>query len=132
MTNPIVFKIETGVVTYLKTPAGDAEYKERFPNDNETDIHRKAAKFIGFYINWSGQGSSNKYVHLAGKLGHKKDYRAVSNYKGKLETAKSHLENLADQTLPEAQPPTSNNDVSNFSLLLLLLVSRFNIISHPQ
>ena len=125
MTNPIVFRIKSDVVAYLKTPTGDAEYKERFPNDNETDINRKAAKFIGFYINWSGRGSSNKYKHLADKLGHKKDYNAVSNYKGRLETAKSHLENLADanindRLLPQAQQPTSNNNVSIFSLSLSL------------
>ena len=33
MTHPIINKLMTGTVAYLKTPAGDADYKKRFPNN---------------------------------------------------------------------------------------------------
>ena len=112
MTLPIINKLTTGAVAYLQTPEGDADYKERFPNDNETDIHRKAIKLLTAYINWRGRGSSGKWAGLADKLGlTKKEYKsAQNNFKQKVETAVNQLKQLA----PIEERPTSNN-VSNLS-----------------
>ena len=107
MTHPIINKLKTRTVAYLQTPAGDADYKKLFPNDTETDIHRKAVKFLNAYINLRGRGSNGKWADLAGKLDLTEDYESViSNFKKKVEAAVNQLKKLALQ---------SNNDVSDLS-----------------
>jgi hypothetical protein len=125
---------------YLATAAGKKHYNEIFPNDTERNPYHRAEKFLGHYSDWTGTGSNGKWEELAEKLGHYPDYEKNSHNYGTsyVKTARGQLRikaNDQDALLQaQAQLPTSNNNVSNFSLSLslLLLVSRFNIISHPQ
>ena len=112
-------EITNNTLAYLKTPAGVADYKKRFPNDNETNILRRTSNFLGYYVDWTGRGSKKKYEELSGKIKHPRE--KGDNFGLYVGKAKDNLAKRAvdlDLALQQAQPPTSNNNVSNFSLSL--------------
>ena len=125
-------------MAYVQTDEGKKECKELFPDDTQQNFCRTAALLLGHYVDWTGEGSKKKYEKLTGKLGHPETRKKnTKNYGYYVKKAKESLDKRAvdlDLALPQLQAPTSNNDVSNLSLSLSLhlLVSRFNIISHPQ
>jgi hypothetical protein len=129
MTHSLTKKIVKDAPAYLATAAGKEHYNKIFPNDTERNPYRRAEKFLGHYRNWSGPGSRGKYEELATKLGHFKEYNVakVKKHYGNdyVDTAKRRLakQAAAADALPQAQLPTSNNDVSNLSLSLSLSLS---------
>lgn len=113
--------VQESMLAYVQTDVGEKEYKTHFPNDTERNPKRKAAKLLGYYINKTGR----KWEGLATKLGHKKEYRDNQSNYGTyfVKKAKENLDAQADdedRRLAQLQAPTSNNDVSYFSLSLSL------------
>ena len=122
MVHWLTKKIVKDTPVYLATAAGKKHYNEIFPNDTERNPYHRAEKFLGHYSDWTGTGSNGKWEELAEKLGHYPDYEKNSHNYGTsyVKTARGQLRikaNDQDALLQaQAQLPTSNNNVSNFSL----------------
>ena len=121
--HPLEKKITDDTMAYVQSDEGKKDCKELFPNDTQQNIFRTASNFLGHYVDWTGEGSKKKYEKLTGKLGHPES--RANNYGHYLNKAKESLDKRADDldlALPQAQLPTSNNNVSNFSLSLIVIV----------
>lgn len=104
-------------MAYVQSDEGKKDCKELFPNDTQQNICRTAALFLDHYVKWTGEGSGNKYNELANKkLKHSKETKNYGHYVKKAAESLKNQADMVDRVLPQAQLPTSNNDVSNFSL----------------
>ena len=120
--HPLEKKITDDTMAYVQSDEGKKDCKELFPDDTQQNIFRTAALFLDHYVKWTGEGSSGKYNELAGKkLKHSKAKNYGLYVKKSAESHKNQAD-MVDRVLPQAQLPASNNDVSIFSLSLIVIV----------